>query len=213
MYYDGGSWGNKSLYPGETMTLEMPRDNNSVFANGKANLVDYEWWYDGDGGRILGRASAPYNKCTIWGETPNTDDKVKLYLSYTHYSDGYSSVKYHVYYFNVNVKTPTKGYLTLTADPEGESVNEGTVVKLSTNVSDADIYYTTDTWSDPTPNSTKYTSTGITINSNTTLKARAMKSGYYMSDILEVTYTIKIPVNRAHPDFSVAGPHRPCMTA
>ena len=196
LYYDGGSWGNRSLYPGETLTLEMPWNFYLVIANGQSHLVSYEWWYDGDGGRILSRASAPYNKCTIWGETPSTGDKVKLYLSYTHYSDGYTSVKYHVYYFDVTVKTPTNGYLTLATDTEGGAVNAGTVVKLSSNVSDADIYYTTDEWSYPTPNSTKYTSAGITINSNTTLRARAMKSGgYYMSDILEVTYTLKIPVN------------------
>lgn len=83
---------------------------------------------------------------------------------------------------------------TLTATPSSGKVNKGTIVKLSaksdgTTVS-ADIYYTLN-GTTPTKSSTKYTSSGITINSDCTLKAIAYKSGYETSNVLTSSYTIK----------------------
>lgn len=194
-YDDGGSWGDRYLFPGETLTLEMPEDYAYVFNSGRAHLADYQWWCEDEGLTIIDRTTTTFKSCTIWGLKPASGQKVKLYLSYTHYSDGYSETKRKMYYFNVTVKAPTQGYITLSANPVGGIVDEGTVVKLSTNVSGADIYYTTNGWN-PTPYSEKYTSSGITINSNTTLKARAMKSGgYYMSDVLELNYVLHVPVS------------------
>lgn len=84
--------------------------------------------------------------------------------------------------------------LTLTATPSSCNVSKGTIVKLAaksngTTVS-ADIYYTLN-GTTPTKSSTKYTSSGITINSDYTLKAIAYKSGYETSNVLTSSYTIK----------------------
>ena len=74
-------------------------------------------------------------------------------------------------------------------------MSKGTKVTLTTKangstVSGADIYYTTN-GSTPTRNSTKYTSSGITINETCTLRAKAYKNGYEESDELKETYTIR----------------------
>lgn len=84
--------------------------------------------------------------------------------------------------------------LSLSATPSGGKVSKGSVVKLSaksdgTTVS-ADIYYTLN-GTTPTKSSTKYTSSGITINSDCTLKAIAYKSGYETSNVLTSSYTIQ----------------------
>ena len=81
--------------------------------------------------------------------------------------------------------------LQLSASPSGGEVTAGTKVYLSTpNASGADIYYTLN-GNTPSKSSTKYTSSGITINSSCTLKAIAYKDGYEASDVLTATYTIK----------------------
>lgn len=84
--------------------------------------------------------------------------------------------------------------LSLSATPSGGKVNKGSVVKLAaksdgTTVS-ADIYYTLN-GTTPTKSSTKYTSSGIPIDSDCTLKAIAYKSGYETSNVLTSSYTIK----------------------
>jgi hypothetical protein len=71
-------------------------------------------------------------------------------------------------------------------------VSAGTTVTLTTKangstVSGCDIYYTLD-GSTPTKNS-RYYSSGITINSDCTLKAIAYKSGYEDSEVLTASYT------------------------
>ena len=80
--------------------------------------------------------------------------------------------------------------IQLTASPSGGEVSSGAVVKLTSIPSGADIYYTLN-GSTPSKNSTPYSSSGITISSNCTLKAIAYKSGYEDSDVLTATYTIK----------------------
>ncbi len=85
--------------------------------------------------------------------------------------------------------------LTLSASPSGGQVSAGTTVTLTakaegSTVSGCDIYYTTN-GSTPSKSSTKYTSSGVTINSNCTLKAIAYKDGYETSEVLEENYTIK----------------------
>ena len=84
--------------------------------------------------------------------------------------------------------------LSLTATPSGGKVSKGTVVKLSaksdgTTVG-ADIYYTLN-GTTPTKSSTRYTSSGITIDSDCTLRAIAYKSGFETSSVLISSYTIR----------------------
>ncbi|MCR4809534.1 MAG: Ig-like domain-containing protein [Prevotella sp.] len=82
--------------------------------------------------------------------------------------------------------------LTLSASPYGigKTYDVGTVVYLSTpNVSGAEIYYTTD-GIDPSKNSQKYSSSGITINQSCIIKAIAYKEGYKDSGIKQWYYAI-----------------------
>ena len=93
------------------------------------------------------------------------------------------------------VNSEPRSKLTISASPSGGQVSYGTKVTLTakadgSTVSGCDIYYTLN-GTTPTKSSTKYTSSGITINSDCTLKAIAYKSGYEDSDMLTVTYTVK----------------------
>ena len=90
----------------------------------------------------------------------------------------------------------TNKKLTLTASPSGGEVSKGTTVTLTakvdgSTVSGCDIYYTLN-GTTPTKSSTKYTSSGITINSDCTLKAIAYKNGYDDSDVLTEKYTVRL---------------------
>lgn len=80
--------------------------------------------------------------------------------------------------------------LSLAIDSSEDEVDNGTIVKLSCNYSDAKIYYTTD-GSLPTKNSNLYTSSGITINKTQTIRAIALLDNYVPSDILTKTYKVK----------------------
>ena len=90
--------------------------------------------------------------------------------------------------------TISSGKLVLTATPSGGQVSKGSVVKLATKAEgttvSADIYYTLN-GTTPSKSSTKYSSSGISINSDCTLKAIAYKSGYETSNIITSNYTIK----------------------
>ena len=77
----------------------------------------------------------------------------------------------------------------LVATPQTSTVSSGTNVTLSTATSNTTIYYTLN-GTVPTRSSTLYTVRGITINSTTTLKAIAVRTGYDDSDILTQTYTV-----------------------
>jgi hypothetical protein len=73
-------------------------------------------------------------------------------------------------------------------------------VTISSSTPNATIYYTTD-GSTPTTNSTRY-SGPIKVSSTETLKAVAIASGYSLSDVASVAYTINLPA--AAPTFSLA---------
>lgn len=95
---------------------------------------------------------------------------------------------------NITVNGSPMPSLSLSANPSGGSVESGTKVYLTASangstVSGADIYYTAN-GSTPSKNSTKYTSSGITINTATTIKAIAYKDGYETSDVGSWNYTI-----------------------
>lgn len=108
------------------------------------------------------------------------------------YKDGYetSDVLTETYTTKSNPK------LTLSASPSGGSVKSGTIVYLTTSadgstVSGADIYYTTN-GTTPTKNSTKYTSSGISIMQACTLNAIAYKDGYETSEVLTEDFSVEI---------------------
>lgn len=77
-----------------------------------------------------------------------------------------------------------------TATPSAGTVASGIQVVLTTTTTGADIYYTTDD-STPTIASTLYAGP-ITINTTTTIKAIAIKSGMKNSSVATASYTISI---------------------
>ena len=95
---------------------------------------------------------------------------------------------------NVYVTVNENKKVSLSATPSGGEVIEGTIVKLSSNVSGTDIYYTLD-GSTPSRSSSSYTSEGITIRESCTLKAIGYKEDYETSTVLTVQYTAIAPVN------------------
>ena len=80
--------------------------------------------------------------------------------------------------------------LYLTASHSGGVVEKGTVVYLTANENGADIFYTLD-GNTPSRSSTPYSSSGITINEDCTLKAIAYKNNM-ISDILSETYRLLV---------------------
>lgn len=76
---------------------------------------------------------------------------------------------------------------TPVASPAAGTFDTSTNVSLSCATSGADIYYTTD-GSAPTSDSTKYTD-AIALSATTTIKAIAIKEGYYDSTVFSGTYT------------------------
>lgn len=93
----------------------------------------------------------------------------------------------------VNVKNNNTP-LTVSASPSGGMINCGKKVYLtakagSSVVQDANIYYTLD-GSSPSTASQKYTTKGIAINEDCTLKAIAYKEGYTNSSLLTTEYSV-----------------------
>ncbi|MEE0984708.1 MAG: chitobiase/beta-hexosaminidase C-terminal domain-containing protein, partial [Bacteroidaceae bacterium] len=86
----------------------------------------------------------------------------------------------------------------------GGEVEEGTQVTISCATSGATVYYTTD-GSAPSTSSAKYTG-AITISKAMTIKAIAVKDGYYTnSQVASATFTIKAKEVVATPAFSISG--------
>lgn len=85
--------------------------------------------------------------------------------------------------------TTKRTVATPTATPAAPATFASTQnVKLATTTTGATIYYTTD-GSAPTAESTEYTSAGIDLAATTTIKAIAVKSGYFDSAVFSGTYT------------------------
>lgn len=84
--------------------------------------------------------------------------------------------------------TTKRTVATPTADPAAGTFSGSTNVKLTTTTAGASIFYTVD-GSAPTADSTAYTSAGIDLSATTTIKAIAVKDGYYDSAVFSGTYT------------------------
>jgi hypothetical protein len=109
-----------------------------------------------------------------------TTIKAKAYLA------GYTSSQtaYAIYYIDLpDVATPV-------FSPLEDTYTTAQSVTISCATSGASIHYTTN-GNDPTESSTLY-SGAISVNSTTTIIARAFKSGYNPSEIELATYTINI---------------------
>lgn len=89
---------------------------------------------------------------------------------------------------------PDPNKFTVTANPRGGVVSQGTTVMLTPSIEGAIIYYTTD-GSTPTEDSEYYLSQyGVTIKESCTLKAIAIKRQYpkdKYSEVMTETYTMK----------------------
>lgn len=88
-------------------------------------------------------------------------------------------------YTGFGKKNPTAA--TPVADPDGGTFSGTQSVTLTTETAGADIYYTTN-GDVPTTGSTEYT-TAITLSATTTIKAIAVKDGYYDSAVMSKTFT------------------------
>ena len=126
------------------------------------------------------------------GITINSDCMLKVIA----YKDGYEESDVLTATYTVKKK------LVLVASPNGGQVDKGSMVTLSaryegSSISGCEIFYTLN-GSKPTKSSTKYTSSGIVINEDCTLKAIAYKDGYEDSDVLTAEYNvIYIPITIA----------------
>lgn len=88
-------------------------------------------------------------------------------------------------YTGFGTKNPTVA--TPAATPDGGNFETSTSVTLTSATAGADIYYTTN-GDEPTTSSTKYTQ-AIALSATTTIKAIAVKDGYYDSEVMLKTFT------------------------
>lgn len=110
------------------------------------------------------------------------------FRSYANTNNGARFVLYKRY-----IDMPTCAAPTLTNGSEGE-VSVGTVVYLTNNEEGSTIRYTVN-GNDPTSTSTEYTSAGISITDDCTIKAAAFKDNYNTSAVLTLNYTVPIVAN------------------
>jgi len=90
---------------------------------------------------------------------------------------------------NYILESPYNAVATPTANPVAGTYSSTQSVVLSTSTSGASIYYTTN-GDTPTTNSQFYNGAPISINTTTTLKAIAVKTGFVNSEVFTGTYII-----------------------
>lgn len=110
--------------------------------------------------------------------------KVTIIVSGTRqgYNTGWTS-------FTVDVNAQPQGVAAPEASPQSGDIDLGTQVYLTTATPGANIYYTLDGGT-PSVNSIRYYGP-ITINSNTTIRAIAVKAGFNSSPVQSFSYRIK----------------------
>lgn len=109
-----------------------------------------------------------------------------------YWADAYYNYVHSKDYYYITVQgggSSQNTKITISASPSGGEVYAGSLVTLSTNPTGANIYYTLD-GTTPTTSSNVYSSFGITIDNNCTLKAVAKKSGYTDSNVLTAYYSV-----------------------
>ena len=176
--------GTITIYVGEERTLyhsipyEYYVQANNWFIRQRTGAS----WSDGQGDYSTKIVSKTSSSCTIKGLSSNESsyNDGTGYSCELHCKGTKSSGEYYEVYWTIVVKS--YGYLKVEASPAGGTVNAGTTVTLTaksngSTVSGCDIYYTLD-GTTPTENSTKYTSSGVTINNTCQLSAKAFKYGY-----------------------------------
>ena len=198
MKHNYGYRGDIIIYVGEQTTVSHPFPNYPY--------VDDDGWYlrattgaSWSEGKEKGGAKIISDNgfsCTIRGMWDNTgDDNFSLTLYC--YGTRQSQNEEYECYWNVIVKS--RGAITLSASPSGGTVTKGANVYLSSNVSGARIFYTTDgsiptydvITNQPLASTVSYSSSGITIDKSCVIKAIAHKDGYEDSEI--TTWEYKIP--------------------
>ena len=128
-YWDKGCWGTINIYEGESKTLYCKYD---IPIPDKVKSI--VWSHYGTFGYEITSQSS--YSCTIKGSFEASNQKLWCLMKY-------GSTSYKAYYL-VNILKDTKETLSLTANPNGGTVEKGTIVKLSSSVSGSDIYYTLD---------------------------------------------------------------------
>ncbi len=189
---DYGCWGTITVYLLENTTVTAQYDIPSGYEWKVKSMVwssnNYSDSNYGDSYEIISQNG---KTCVIRGASYEFTGKLYCKMKY-------GDTDYIAYY---NVKSTSRGKLTISSNPTGGTVSKGSKIILDCNISGASIFYTTD-GSNPRYNSetfqpvngSLYTSSGITINKTTTIKAFAAKKGYTCSDYGTWTYTVIIPV-------------------
>lgn len=172
---DYGSWGTITVEEGKTTTVYCQYNTPNPSKVHSILWSDYnQFSYE-----ITSQSSS---SCTIKGRVATSGGKLWCLMKYG--SNSYKA------YYTVVVKESTTPTLSLSANPAGGVIDIGTKVYLTASNSSADIYYTLN-GSQPTTNSSRYTSSGITINESCTLMAYAKKSGYNDSPVMTWIFTIE----------------------
>ena len=156
---------------GQTVTFNCWVTNVENFSSS-----DVKYYYTLDGSTPT-QNSTPYNG--FYGVTIDKSCTLKAIATWKGSVSGVLKADYTV-----------EG-LYLTADPAGGVVEKGTTVYLTASEYGADIYYTLDGYT-PSRRSTPYSSSGIRINEDCTLKAIAYKDDM-TSEVLSENY--RLPVN------------------
>ena len=190
-----------SSLPSDAVILTLGGSTGQwTFANDAGNLLGatavkkLAW----DSGTTTWSISISSNDATITNGT-STYGRILYNVSsprFTTYTSSTSATMTLVQLYRLVSSTPTAA--TPTFSPAAGSYDVAQNVEISTDTEGATIHYTTD-GTTPTINSSVYSS-AISVSTNTTIKAIAVKSGMTDSDVATASYTFKA----ATPTFSLA---------
>ena len=160
---------------GETKTLNAWALSDSQYDVGEKT------WRDATS-NIVVLSTSDYS-ATILALSPGT---AQIRHNRVYYNNGKN---YDNIYYTITINKSSYPKIQLTPSTQSNRVLKGTVLTLTPSVSGSTIYYSTSGSVTPGKSSTFPTS-GITLNSTTTVRAQAVKSGYPLSDVFEHTYTV-----------------------